>query len=237
MPLQTLSRPLAARVAGLPDAAELAPGPDLPPEVIEAAQAALDAGKTKYTDRPGILSLRIWVATTLNTRYGLAMSPDEVTITCGGTEARFVAIKKLVAPDTHLLCLGDVGLVAGAAALVGAKVVAQADDLAAISAVFLTPQTPPELFDAVLDQARARSWWIIWDMSQDQHPVSHPAQDLDLAPRVVTVGSLSSVMPGWRVGWLAGSEQVEQLRAYKQSMTICSPSVSQWAALGWVETS
>jgi aspartate/methionine/tyrosine aminotransferase len=64
----------------------------------------------------------------------------------------------------------------------------------------------------------------------------HPAQNADLAARVVTIGSLSAYIPGWRMGWMAGSEMAGKLRAYKQSMTICSTSVSQWAALGLVET-
>jgi aspartate aminotransferase len=233
---QTLSRPLAARVAGLPDAPAFSPGPDLPPAVMAAAQAALEAGKTKYTDRPGILPLRAWVAATLNARYGLATQPDDVTITCGGTEARFVALKKLAVPGAPLLCPGETGLIAGAAALVGVPVVTEIDDPAAIRVVVLAASLPQATVAPLIDRARASGWWIIWDMSQNPDAAFHPAQDPDLSPRVVTVGSLSPLLSGWRVGWLAGSERVEQLRAYKQSMTICSPSVSQWAALGWVET-
>jgi aspartate/methionine/tyrosine aminotransferase len=232
---ETLSRPLAARVAGLPDAAELAPGPDLPPGVIAAAEAALDAGKTKYTDRPGILPLRARVAKTLKARYGLPTQPDDVTITCGSTEARFVALKKLATPGAPLLCPGEIGLIAGAAALVGVPVVTEVSDPAAIGVVYLAASLPQTTVAPLISQARVSGWWIIWDMSQNPDADFHPAQHRDLAPRVVTVGSLSAVLPGWRVGWLAGSERVEQLRAYKQSMTICSPSVSQWAALGWVE--
>lgn len=231
-----LSRPLAARVSSLPDPAEHPAGPDQPPAVIQAACDALDAGKTKYTDRPGILPLRTWVATTLNTRYGLAMSPDEVTITCGSTEARFVAIKKLVAPGTQLLCPDDIGMIAGPAALAGATVVSQVDDPATISVVVLRSTLALPTLDPVLAQAREAGWWVIWDMAPGYDAATHPAQDAGLAPRVVTIGSLSHAMPGWRMGWLAGSDQAQQLRAYKQSMTICSPSISQWAALGLVET-
>ncbi|GIV81121.1 MAG: hypothetical protein KatS3mg051_0475 [Anaerolineae bacterium] len=67
----TLARPLAARVEGLPAPAALPPGPPLPAAVLEAACAALDAGKTHYTDRPGILPLREWVSAYLRERYGL----------------------------------------------------------------------------------------------------------------------------------------------------------------------
>lgn len=231
-----LSRPLAARVANLSDPAERLSGPDQLPAVVQAACDALDAGKTKYTDRPGILPLRAWVATSLNSRYGLAMSPDEVTITCGGTEARFVAVKKLVAPGTQLLCPGDAGMIAGPVALVGATIVSQVDNPAAISTVYVTATLDQAVLDSVLEQVREHGWWVIWDMSPALDAATHPAQDTDLAPRVVSIGSLSHAMPGWRIGWMAGSEQAQQLRAYKQSMTICSPSISQWAAAGLVDT-
>ena len=233
---QQLARSLAARAASLPDPVEAAPDPDQPPAVIRAALDALDAGKTKYTDRPGILPLRTWVAETLSARCGLSLSPDAVTITCGGTEARFVAVKKLAPAGTHLFCAGDPAPVAGAAALVGATLTAQPDDPAAISALYLAAQTPASTRDPLLDLARTHGWWVIWDTSGADIPAFHPATDAELAPRVVTIGSLSGAMPGWRMGWLAGSEQAAALRAYKQSMTICSPSISQWAALGLVES-
>lgn len=233
---QTLSRPLAERVAGLGDPSDRLPGPALPEEVIAAAVDALDAGKTKYTDRPGILPLRTWVTDTLNKRFRLALSPDDVTITCGGTEARFVAIKKLVPARTLLFCPGDSQRVAGPVALVGAELVTESVTPTAISSVYLTPELPEATLTSALELARTHGWWVIWDMDGAESTDFHPAQDSDLAPRVVTLGSLSDQLPGWRMGWLAGSEQALQLRAYKQSMTICSPSISQWAALGWVES-
>lgn len=234
---QTLSRPLAARVAAVPAPPEIGLSPELPPTVVQAAVDALDAGKTKYTDRPGILPLRTWVATTLNDGCGLALTPDDVTITCGGTEARFVAIKVLVPPGAQILCPGDPSPVIGPAALAGATVVSQPDAPTTIRAAYLTPDLPRASLDSALEQARDHGWWIIWDMGARRDPAFHPAQDPELAPRVVTLGSLLDSMPGWRVGWLAGSEQSRALRAYKQSMTICSPSISQWAALGLVEPS
>jgi aspartate/methionine/tyrosine aminotransferase len=233
---QNLSRPLAARVTSLPDPANLLPGPELPQAVIDAALDALDAGKTKYTDRPGILPLRTWVADTLNDRYGLAISPDDVTITCGGTEARFVAIKKLVPAGTQLFCPGDSQHIAGPVALVGAEVASECITPTAISSVYLTPALSDATLPSALELVHTHGWWVIWDIDHTPRTGFHPAQDSGLAPRVVTLGSLSDRLPGWRMGWFAGSEQALQLRAFKQSMTICSPSISQWAALGLVES-
>lgn len=233
---QSLSRSLAARVTGLPKPGAYPSGPDLPPAVIDAAVDALDAGKTKYTDRPGILPLRTWVAGMLKDRFGLDITPDAVTITCGGTEARFVAIKKLAPAGTELFCPGDSQRVTAPAALVGAALVSESTTPTAISSVYLTSALSEAALISALELARAHGWWVIWDMDRAENTDFHPAQDPDLAPRVVTLGSFSDQLPGWRMGWFAGSEQALQLRAFKQSMTICSPSISQWAALGWVES-
>ncbi|MEW6579155.1 MAG: hypothetical protein AB1435_08165 [Chloroflexota bacterium] len=233
---RTLVRPLAARTLGLPAPVPLPPGPALSPAVREAACAALDAGKTHYTDRPGILPLRQWVSAHLREQYGLDISPDAVTITCGGTEARFVAVKKLAAAGTAIVCPGDPARIAGAARLCGVEVTAQVNEPEVVSALYLTPADPRPVMDALLSVARERGWWVIWDVSGAQGGDFHPAQDEALAPQTVTLGSLSDYLPGWRVGWMAGSRRAAELRAFKQSMTICSVSVSQWAATGLVET-
>jgi aspartate/methionine/tyrosine aminotransferase len=104
-----------------------------------------------------------------------------------------------------------------------------------VSALYLTPADPRPVVDALLSMARERGWWVIWDMSRAPAGDFHPAQDAALAPRTVTLGSLSDYLPGWRVGWMAGSRRAAELRAFKQSMTICSVSISQWAAAGLVE--
>lgn len=232
----TLARPLAQRVQGLPAPAPLPPAPSLSPAVIEAAVAALDAGKTHYTDRPGILPLREWVSAHLRAQYGLDVPPDAVTITCGGTEARFVAIKKLAPAGTAIVCPGDAGRIVGAARLCGVGLTARVSEPDAVSALYLTPADPRATVDPLLAAARERGWWVIWDMSGALAGSFHPAQDAALAPQTVTLGSLSDYLPGWRVGWMAGSRRAAELRAFKQSMTICSVSISQWAAAGLVET-
>ena len=85
----TLARPLAARVAGLPDADTLTPITTAFTDegVLDAAEAALSAGKTHYTDRPGILPLREQISAYL-AQLGLDLKPESITITCGVTEAR-----------------------------------------------------------------------------------------------------------------------------------------------------
>ena len=65
-----------------------------PLAVREAAKAALDAGATHYTDRPGVADLREAVAIKLAETNRVAVAPaDEVLITCGVQEALYLALR------------------------------------------------------------------------------------------------------------------------------------------------
>jgi aspartate/methionine/tyrosine aminotransferase len=232
-PPQTLARPLAARVADLPEPTHQTDNPVLPEAVITRAVQAMNEGHTHYTDRPGILPLRTFAVDLLGKQYGIEMSPDEVTITCGATEARFVALKQLAKLGTSVLCAGDGEAIKSAAQLLGVDVVgAQSIGSENVSIFYLTPNDDRSL----LETAAQNGWWILYDVSDGITGDFHPAQNPALAAKTITIGSLSKELPGWRVGWMAGSQMANKLRAFKQSMTICTTSVSQWAALGLHES-
>ncbi|MDE2749388.1 MAG: aminotransferase class I/II-fold pyridoxal phosphate-dependent enzyme [Chloroflexota bacterium] len=233
---QTLSRPLAQRVAGLDDPrAPIATAPDLPASVLDAACSALDRGETHYTDRPGIPEFRAWVADHLRERYAISVDPSEVTITCGSTEARFVCMTRLAPPGSAVLCPGDASRIRGAADLVGASIVDSIQD--DISLLYITPDDYRETSIELLQRAEENGWWIVYDLSFAATSAPfHPAQNEKLASRVVTINALSGRLAGWRLGWMAGSEMALRLRAGKQAITICTTAVSQWAGLEWVRT-
>ena len=234
-PPTSLARPLADRVAALPElAAPTIENPPLPPDVIAAAEEALARGETHYTDRPGIPEFRAWVAAHLLDRWRVGVDPSEVTITCGSTEARYVAMTLLAEPGSAVLCPGDSSRIEGALRLLGARVVdsIQAD----VRLLYITPAVYRETALELLKQAEERGWWIVWDLSFAALDDFHPAQNEALAKRVVTINSLSERMPGWRLGWMAGSEAALRLRAGKQAITICTTAVSQWAGLELVRS-
>jgi len=238
MSASILARPLAARVHALPELAAWHGETTEPVHegVLHAAFKALDDGQTHYTDRPGIKPLRTKAVTQLGMRYGVEYTADEVTITCGATEARFVALKQLVDAGKKILHAGDDETILGAAALIGAALTTDPDD-ADIALLYLTNTIPAEQAQALAERAGERGWWILFDTATPDHNNRfHPALSAELAPLTITIGSASDQLPGWRVGWLAGSKVANKLRAYKQSMTICTPSVSQWAAMGLEET-
>ncbi len=227
----TLARPLAARIAALAEPTESpADAPPVPQAVIDAAASALESGQTHYTDRPGIEPLRTQAVSMLGKRYGIELDPGQVTITCGATEARFVALKQLAAGKAILAPGGGVSI-AQAAALIGAPILTTLGEPTDIGVFYLTPADDPAVAQLLLDAALAYGWWVIFDTALPGS-LAHPALNAALAPKVISIGSYSEALPGWRVGWMAGSSAHNKLRGYKQSMTICTTSISQWAALG-----
>ena len=230
---QNLGRPLAKRVAALDAPAPPPASPPTPIHVMDAAAAALARGETHYTDRPGIPEFRGWVADHLHARWGLDIDPAEVTITCGSAEARYVALTLLTEPGGSALCLEDESRIRGALQLLDGRVVREPD--ADTRLLYLRPDDDRAAVNYWLNRAETNDWWILWDMSFAAADDFHPARRDGLAGRVVSIDSLSGALPGWRLGWMAGSAAALRLRAGKQAITICTTAVSQWAGLAWLQ--
>lgn len=237
---EQLARPLARRIAALSAVPQSASGLNSPAETVAhdtAVNAAVDAlarGETHYTDRAGIMPLRTLVSERLAERTGVRVDPKAVTITCGLIEARSVAIRVLAKSGTgsdaaDILCPQMLPDVVALAELIGARVMSLAT--APFGLAYLTPADPPDQIAAALNSTA----YIIWDMSIPG-AAPHPAQQTALAPRITTVNGLDSVLPGWRVGWIAGSDMADRLRGFKQALTICTTSISQWAAAAWLKS-
>jgi len=235
MTSHVLARPLAVRVVNLIEPQDVLENPPVSQAVMQAAFKAMHDGQTHYTDRPGIGALREKAVNSLGRRYGIELTPAEVTITCGGAEARFVALKMMVKAGTRIITAGTIEPLQAAAKLLDIEIAAQPDDADTISVVYITSHDAPEKSQPLLDLAEKHGWWIIFEAHNGAQGQFHPAQNPALAPHTLTIGSADDSMPGWRVGWMAGSEMANKLRAFKQSMTICTTSVSQWAALGLSE--
>jgi aspartate/methionine/tyrosine aminotransferase len=230
--MSTLARPLADRIQKLPDAKISHSGVTYNDATIEGAVKALDAGKTKYTNRPGIVPLRQWISGHLKEKFNVPYAPDDITVTCGGTEARFVTLKYLCAAGTHLICPGDSAIIAGAAHLAGVSIHSEIVDESKVSAVYLTPDDTN--LDTLLARVVENQWNVIYEPYRNSSNY-HPAQDETLRPLTISLGDLEPHAQGWRVGWMAGHAKHTKIRSYKQSMTICTPSVSQWAVLEMLE--
>jgi N-succinyldiaminopimelate aminotransferase len=82
------------------------PDTDGPPEIIEAAVAAMRNGANQYPPGPGIQALRAAIAAHQQRFYDLAVDPDtEVLVTTGATEAIAAAMLALVEPGDEVVAL------------------------------------------------------------------------------------------------------------------------------------
>ncbi len=227
--------PLAAR-AGVLLAQSVEPVPALPlnalaPNVRAAVEDALARGETHYTDRPGLLGLRQQAALLLELRFGIvANAKADIVITCGVTEARFVATQQLLAPGEFLAAPLAGERLFGAALLRGALL--HAEITAQTRLVYVTSSTPEAALRAALAEAPANAT-ILFEI-EEAISSFHPAQLPGFASRTATIGSLGS--ESWRLGYLLSpSANSSGMREFKQALTICSTNLSQWAALAALE--
>ena len=80
------------------------PDTDGPPEVVDAAIAAIRAGDNQYPPGPGIAPLRQAVAEHQERFWGLRYDPDtEVLVTAGATEAVAATLLALLEPDDEVV--------------------------------------------------------------------------------------------------------------------------------------
>ena len=96
-----------ARATGAINLGQGFPDPGLPwgapDSVIAAAATALTTGSNQYPPMLGLPELRGAVADHYAATQGLALSPDEVVVTSGATEALAAAILAIVSPGDEVV--------------------------------------------------------------------------------------------------------------------------------------
>ena len=82
------------------------PDTDGPPEVLEAAVAAIRAGRNQYPPGAGVPELRASIARHQRRWYGLELDPDtDVVVTTGATEAIAGTLLGLIDPGDEIIVL------------------------------------------------------------------------------------------------------------------------------------
>ncbi|MDH4870923.1 pyridoxal phosphate-dependent aminotransferase [Pseudomonas sp. BN515] len=227
--------------------------------IVQAGQAALAAGHTRYTAARGVPQLREAIAGFYASRYRLNIDPDRILITPGGSGALLLASSLLVDPGKHWL-LADPGypcnrhflrLVEGAAQLVPVgpetryqltpQLVERYWDSDSVGALVASPANPTgtvlhadEL--AALSQAlKARGGHLVVD--EIYHGLTYGMEAssvLEVDDEAFVLNSFSKYfgMTGWRLGWLvAPADAVPELEKLAQNLYISAPSMAQYAAL------
>jgi aspartate aminotransferase len=97
--------------------------PDFPvfPHVAEAIEAALRAGKTKYTPSPGLPELREAISASLQSQLGLTYAPADIIATAGAKQALYNACQALldegdecIIPNPYWVSYPEMARLAGA---------------------------------------------------------------------------------------------------------------------------
>ena len=206
----------------------------LVPEVAVAATLdALERGETHYTDRPGILPLREQVAKSLAEHFGVTTDPKAHTvITCGVTEARFVAVQELLESGQALYAGVHPERLEGTLIIRGAQLTA---DVNAAQVLYLASSMPETAQRHILDAATDEAV-VVFEVDDDASTF-HPAQLPAFENRTVTIGDLGGDdLLSQRVGFLAApAASAAGLRDFKQALTICTTNLSQWAVLAVLE--
>ncbi len=244
--------------AKLDDPINLAIGqPDfaMPAAACEAAKAAIDAGKSGYTQTQGIPQLRERLEGAVRGELG---DPErKLCVTSGSSGALVLVLMALIDPGDEVILFEPafvmyrplVEFLGGTCVIVDTSPSFSIDVeqvAAAITprtkAILLNTPSNPTGFVAPLDTVRdlARlaeraevtliSDELYRSYSYDE-PFHSPAAHSD---RVVVIDgfSKSHAMTGWRVGWVHGpAEIIDACTMLQQYTFVCAPQAGQWGAI------
>jgi len=231
------------------------PSTGAPKAAIEAAHRVLDSEPGGY-----------WSSTPLTTRlarhyrdtYGVDVTSDQFTLTCGASPALVLALISSFSPG-HRVALARPGYVAyrnslKALNLTAVEIPCGADvrfqltakaldalDPAPDGVIIASPANPTgtiigaDEMAAIAEVCRARGIRVVSD--EIYHGLSYvePARSmLEFTPDALVINSFSKYfsMVGWRLGWLLSPpDHVARARAYVGNLFLTAPWLSQHAGL------
>ncbi len=232
------------RMSGLAaehDAINLGQGfPDFgwPGEILDAAAKALTQGSNQYAPSRGLPALREAIAGHYQRHHGLILSPDQLCVTSGATEALGAAILATVEPGDEVIIFTPaydsyapmIRRAGGTPCEIALKPPGWRIDGAALEAaigpktraiIFNNPHNPAgRMFDAaeletVAAAARAHDLVVISDEVWEHVLVGGqrfvPLAALPgMAARTIKIGSAGKIfsLTGWKVGWMAAPPEL-----------------------------
>ena len=231
-----------------------------PPLVQEAAERAIRAGRSQYTDATGLPELREALSGWYAQRFGLDIPARRIVITAGASAALqlvclalFETGDEVLMPDPSYPCNRHFVAAAQAVAKLlpttaeqrfqlDAAAVAQAWGPATRGVLLASPSNPtgtsihPDELRRIAAVVAGHGGVTIVDeiylgLSYDE---AFGRSALQLGEHIVSVNSFSKYfnMTGWRLGWLVLPEAlVEPVERLAQNLFICASTIAQHAAL------
>ncbi len=250
---------LAAR---LDDPINLAIGqPDfaMPVAACEAAKAAIDAGKSGYTQTQGIPQLRERLEGAV--RDELGQPGRKLCVTSGSSGALVLVLMAMIDPGDEVILFEPafvmyrplVEFLGGTCVIVDTSPSFSIDVERVAAAI--TPRTKAILFntpsnptgfvaplETVRDLARLAEQTGVTLISDELYrsycydePFHSPAAHSD-AIVVIDGFSKSHAMTGWRVGWVHGpAEIIDACTMLQQYTFVCAPQIGQWGAIAAID--
>lgn len=236
------------------------PGFDTPAPVREAAKRALDEGYTHYPPNVGYLPLRETIARFESIDDDTPLTPDNVVLTAGSTEAIASALLSILQPaDEVIVPTPAFGLYAQQLHLMQGIYVPlytaehgfQIDGDALqecitphTKAILInTPNNPTgvqytqDSIDAVTEACLDHDLFLIHDAVYDRlcydEPLARPSADI-LGERLIRCSAFSKTyaMTGWRVGYcIAADPVIHQIAKVHASLTVGVSAFSQMACV------
>lgn len=230
------------------------------PDVVKAAQQALAAGHTQYTDAKGLWPLRQAIGRWYEHHFGLHIDPERIVVTAGASAALQLATLALINPGDEVLmpdpsypCNRHFVTAAGGIARLLPTGPEQRYHLSLAQleaawtrntrAVLLaSPSNPtgtsmdPQELRRIVDFVHQQGGVCLMDeiylaLSYDPR---FGQSALAISDRVVSINSFSKYfnMTGWRLGWLVlPPELVAPVERLAQNLYICPSTLAQHAAL------
>ena len=227
--------------------------------VLNAAAAALAAGKTRYTPATGLPELRRAISQHYHQTYGLDIAPERIIVTAGASAALLLACAALVERDSEVLMPDPsypcnrhfVAAFEGIAKLVAsgpaerfqlsAAMVRQHWGAQTRGVLLASPSNPtgtsidPAELAAIVELVRERCGFTMVDeIYQGLTYDAAPYTALSLGEDVIVINSFSKYfnMTGWRLGWLVVPPKlIPAIEKLAQNMFICASSVAQHAGV------
>ena len=235
-----------------------------PPLVQQAAERAIRAGRTQYTQAPGLPELREKISAWYASRFGIDVPARRIIITAGASAALQLACLALINPGDEVLmpdpsypcnrhfvsaAEGKAVLIPSSAAerfQLSAEKVQAAWGEHTRGVMLASPSNPtgtsiaPDELRRIYEVVRAKGGLTIVDeiylgLSHDE---AFGKSALELGEDIISINSFSKYfnMTGWRLGWMVVPESlVAPIEMLAQHLFICASTVSQYAALACFE--